>query len=292
VVAETRKVIKPVLLKNTIEQKCVFIHCVQGNFFTGRNLVPMKKDSYYFVPAGQPVFFQHAKSATPVVFENEGFRSRAEREHFLLPIHNKKAGPKDDVFSIVGFDATVYNAISLFKLMGVAPFSLPPIHELRVLADLIIKELWHDDIGKVSMVSNLLKELVIHIIRYMYKQREYRAAFENLNVLLDERLVKIVTYIENNLQGDLSNPRLSEVAHISVDYVGQFFKNFMGIKLQDYIENKRLEQAYHLLRTTTDNIQGISLKVGFNDQAYFSRRFKLKYGVSAKEIRRLGHSLI
>ncbi|MBK6397769.1 MAG: helix-turn-helix domain-containing protein [Bacteroidetes bacterium] len=56
--------------------------------------------------------------------------------------------------------------------------------------------------------------------------------------------------------------------------------------LQDYIENQRLEMAMHLLKTIPDNIQEIAHKVGFKDPAYFSRRFKLRYGINANSVRR------
>ncbi len=292
-VAETRKVIKPVFLKNTIEQKCVLIKAEQGNFYADKTLSPVPVNTFYFVPAGQPVFFQHGKSSKPKIFENEGFSSASEREVYLQPLkEGGKKQVKGDVFSIVGFDARIYNTVSFFQLLGLPPLSIPSSHDLSVLMELMMKEQNHDNIGKGSMIHNLLKELIIHIIRYTWNQKKMRPLFERLNALLDFRLVKLIQHIENNLASDLSNDKMAGIAHISVDYVGQFFKNYMGVKLQDYIENKRLDMAYHLLRTTTDNIQGISVKVGFRDQAYFSRRFKLKFGASAKEIRRMGHSFV
>lgn len=40
-----------------------------------------------------------------------------------------------------------------------------------------------------------------------------------------------------------------------------------------------------LLKTLPDNIQEIAHKVGFKDPAYFSRRFKMKYGANANSVR-------
>lgn len=292
-VAETRKVVKPVFLKNTVEQKSVLIKAEQGNFYAGKTLNPVPVNSFYFVPSGQPVFFQHGKSAKPKVFANEGFTSATEREVYLRPLNKgSKKQVRGDVFSIIGFDARIYDTVSFFQLLSLPSLSIPASHELSVLMELMMTEQNCDRIGKGSMIHNLLKELIIHIIRFAWEQKNLRPLFENLNALLDYRLVKLIQHIENNLASDLSNEKIAGIAHISVDYVGQFFKNYMGVKLQDYIENKRLDMAYHLLRTTTDNIQGISLKVGFRDQAYFSRRFKLKFGSSAKEIRRMGYSFV
>ena len=92
-------------------------------------------------------------------------------------------------------------------------------------------------------------------------------------------------YVGENLDKDLSNKTIANIAFISEDYVGQFFKSLTGKNLQDYVENQRLEKALELLKTIPDNIQSIAHKVGFKDPAYFSRRFKMKYGVNANSVR-------
>jgi AraC-like DNA-binding protein len=51
------------------------------------------------------------------------------------------------------------------------------------------------------------------------------------------------------------------------------------------VESQRLEFALKLLRTQQDTIQEISSRVGFKDAAYFSRRFKMKYGMNANMVR-------
>ena len=79
---------------------------------------------------------------------------------------------------------------------------------------------------------------------------------------------------------------IASLAYVSKDYVGQFFKSLTGRNLQDYIEERRLERAYHLIRTTDENIQQIAVRVGFKDPAYFSRRFKIKFLKNAKDVRK------
>jgi AraC-like DNA-binding protein len=98
--------------------------------------------------------------------------------------------------------------------------------------------------------------------------------------------VNIIQYIQSNLNGDLSNQNIAELAYVSKDYVGQFFKTMTNTNLQDYIENQRLERAHYLLRTTKDNVQEIAHNIGFKDPAYFSRRFKMKYNKSANQVRK------
>ena len=102
----------------------------------------------------------------------------------------------------------------------------------------------------------------------------------------------IVKHIQENLEKDLSNKTIANIAYVSEDYVGQFFKSLTGKNLQDYIENQRLDRAMFLLRTQPDNIQEIAHRVGFKDPAYFSRRFKMKFGANANSIRQNKNQLV
>ena len=136
------------------------------------------------------------------------------------------------------------------------------------------------------MLKNLTEELVVHICRYIHSKPQYQKNFEKISYLLDKRLINIIHFVQNNLKQDLSNHIIAEIAFVSKDYVGQFFKSLTNTNLQDYIENQRLEKAHYLLRTSKENIQEIALIVGFKDPAYFSRRFKLRFTQNANQIRR------
>ena len=79
---------------------------------------------------------------------------------------------------------------------------------------------------------------------------------------------------------------LANVANVSEDYVGQYFKMLTGINPQDYIEYQRMESAVGLLRTTKKSIRAIGSEVGYKDTAYFCRRFKMMFGIPAGKMRR------
>lgn len=136
------------------------------------------------------------------------------------------------------------------------------------------------------MLNKLSSEVVIHLCRYLFENPNYAVNIKNLNFLLDIRLINIIQFIQDNLHLDLSNKQIASLVFVSKDYIGQFFKSLTNTNLQDYIENRRLEKAHHLLRTTNDNIHDIALKVGFKDPAYFSRRFKIRFNLNAKEVRK------
>jgi len=64
------------------------------------------------------------------------------------------------------------------------------------------------------------------------------------------------------------------------------FNTQIGISPKQYILNKRLEYAKELLVNTNASIFEIANSVGFPDQLYFSRIFKIKEKISPSEYRK------
>ena len=127
---------------------------------------------------------------------------------------------------------------------------------------------------------------IIEIIRHLLIDNLFKEELAaGSRRLRDARLVNLFTYIRDHLGENLSNHMLATIAHVSEDYVGQYFKLLTGANLQDYIAYQRMERAVRLLRTTQKNIQDIGKEVGFKDTAYFCRRFKMRFGISAGKMR-------
>jgi AraC-like DNA-binding protein len=291
--ASIREVIQPVQLNNTKEQKNVLVQSNAGTFYAGKENKLMKKGDFYFLPADQPIYFKHGKSNAYKIYNSTGFTSVEEREIYLKPVDiSSKLKEDKSVFSIIGFEALIYGAIPFFSILEMPCIHIPYDEELAYLMKNIIAEDSQSKIGSSAMVRCLLNEMVIHICRYLYNCPEYKKNLVKMNYLLDQRLITIIQFIQNNLDKNLSNEKIAEVAFVSSDYVGQFFKTLTGNNLQKYVENRRLEYAHFLLRTSNNNVQEIAHKVGFKDPAYFSRRFKLKFNENALVVRKVRHSSV
>jgi AraC-like DNA-binding protein len=141
--------------------------------------------------------------------------------------------------------------------------------------------------GKDRFSKILCDAIAIEIIRYILKKRLFvEQLATNSTYFKDPRLINIFTYIRENIGEDLSNKKLAEVAEVSEDYVGQYFKMLTGINPQDYIEYQRMEFAVNLLRTSKKSIKEIGNEIGYKDTAYFCRRFKMMFGIPAGKMRR------
>ncbi len=285
--ANQRQIVKPVQLHGTFEQQNILIRLDKGFLYVGNEYKQLPEGGFYFIPAGQPIFIKHGRSDQYILYGSEGFETVDERERFIKPYNILHEKPwLETYFTIIGFDAQLYDAINIFAILDLPAFTMEPDAELNYLITNTVMEEVQDKIGRDNLIRNYTEEIVIRIARNIDARPEFRRNIEKLDFLLDKRLVNIVQYIQQNLERDLSNSALADVAFVSEDYVGQFFKSMTNKNLQEYIENQRLDRAHYLLRTRNDSIQEIAHLVGFKDPAYFSRRFKIKYGQNANALRR------
>ena len=98
---------------------------------------------------------------------------------------------------------------------------------------------------------------------------------------------KVCAYVDENLSRDISLDTAAEFAGVSSFYLSKLFKEEKGETFINFISDKRLEQSRKLLSETNLSIKEITAEVGYNDQNYFSRIFKNKYGLSPKEYRKV-----
>ncbi|MFN3316783.1 MAG: helix-turn-helix domain-containing protein, partial [Raineya sp.] len=156
----------------------------------------------------------------------------------------------------------------------------------HLIVELVLESL-QNKYGKQRMQRIKMDLVVVELMRYVLDNNMFvEQLATNSTYFKDPRLLEIFDYIKKYLGGDLSNKVLSSVANVSEDYVGQYFKNLTGINPQDYIEYQRMEKAAELLKTTKRSIRDIGREVGYKDTAYFCRRFKMMFGISAGKMRK------
>lgn len=100
-------------------------------------------------------------------------------------------------------------------------------------------------------------------------------------------MVKIIQYIDNNLDTELSLEIVSEIGAYSPFHFHRIFKLIMGETLQNYIFRKRIEKsAFYLSLRKSLSIKDIYLNVGFSSHSDFNKAFKKYYGKSPSEFRK------
>ena len=98
--------------------------------------------------------------------------------------------------------------------------------------------------------------------------------------------MQLLDYVDQNLANcELCLTSVADHMNISVYAVSRLFKERTGTGFKEYVTSKRLELAYRLLRTTSDNVVDIGRDVGFESASYFSTVFRKKFGVTPIQAR-------
>lgn len=189
--------------------------------------------------------------------------------------------------SFVALDVKLFNSFDLYRTLNAAPFVLHTSGRIGRLIKDIIRERTKEDLGYRTTLDLLSAQLNIEMLRHIFKEGLFEKELNNQKLYFnDPRLMTVFGYIKQNLNGDLSNSKLADVTNVSEEYFGQLFKRVTGINAQKYVETQRLEKALDLLRNTAKSINQIADELGFKDTAYFCRRFKSHYTISARQMRK------
>ena len=96
---------------------------------------------------------------------------------------------------------------------------------------------------------------------------------------------KTQTLIAYDLTADLSLKSIAAQLNVSPTYLSALFRKECNITLTDYVNNKRMEYAIHLLDTTDKLINVISYECGIQDTNYFIKLFKRYTGLTPTKYR-------
>lgn len=167
--------------------------------------------------------------------------------------------------------------------------SIPPVvhtsfnDRYSYLFDSVLKEFIN--YNEVSPI--LLKSLILQILHQLYT--DVKNPFTNGFIPMSSHyliLKKLVEYIENNIQENLSLKKLAEFSGLSPNYLHMLFTKTMNITLNEYITMLRIEKAKGCLVTTDSSVSEIALECGFENIPYFSYVFKRLVNASPSQFRK------
>lgn len=96
----------------------------------------------------------------------------------------------------------------------------------------------------------------------------------------------VASFIENNLNKNLTVDFISKNVNISKSVIYKIFHEHFNCTLKEYVNNKRIEKSVELLNETDLSMEEISQKTGFSSSAYFASIFKKKKGISPLKFRK------
>ena len=100
----------------------------------------------------------------------------------------------------------------------------------------------------------------------------------------DYRIRKILKSLERDPAKSI--PELASLVNLSSSRLGHLFKLQMGVDLNRFLANERLEKAAQLLRSTELSIKQIAATVGYHHSSSFDRGFQKQFGIAPADFRR------
>ncbi|MFY0625333.1 MAG: helix-turn-helix transcriptional regulator [Reichenbachiella sp.] len=282
--AKNINILQPLTVENYYDVENVFVYVHHGEVKFGKEKETVHENEILFVPGGKMVPLTYG-SGNAINLSNDDFLNNKEK--FFQTNEKYVNKPEAENITLINFEAKVFDTVNFFASLDIPAFVINNNHKLIGLIKQIVSEIYSEAPGKGRVVKLLTDNLVVELIRFILDKGLFvEQLATNSTYFKDPRLIDIFAYIKENLNEDLSNKALANVANVSEDYVGQYFKMLTGINPQDYIEYQRMEMAVTHLRTTKKSIREIGKDVGYNDTAYFCRRFKMMFGIPAGKMRR------
>ena len=102
-----------------------------------------------------------------------------------------------------------------------------------------------------------------------------------------QKIAQTIAYMKQHLDQALQLDALAALANLSRSRYTAIFKEQTGFAPIDYFNRLRMHSACQLLDTTGMSVKDIATSLGYDDQLYFSRVFKLVTETSPTEYRRI-----
>lgn len=231
----------------------VFIYCVDGKGYyeiDGKRF-EVSHDQYFFLPAG---------------------------------IAHEYAADMKEPWSIywIHFRGSLaqYYVPDTFSPMDIRPGNESRIHNRISLFEEIFRTLDHSFAMENIRYAMVTFQHYLASLRYL---QQYRAATVDSD---SQDVVSVIThYLEENIERHLTLKDICEYVGLSTSRLSCIFKQKIGYSPIDYFILMKTKKACELLDNTEMKINQISLKLGFNDQYYFSRQFSRIMGMSPTSYR-------
>jgi AraC family transcriptional regulator len=210
------------------------------------------------------------------------------------------AGVKEEI-SIAGVHEQVlllYLPLQSFSSLASNDMFRPDPYSLRYLSD--IQDDMIREIGR-ALLSELVSEssagrmfaeaaalALAARLAHSYAEPVPSRPQAHRSYRLDEiRLRRVLDYIAENLDRDITLAQLARVACLSPFHFARMFSAAMGVAPQRYVSQQRLESAKMMLADRMRPLRDIALTCQFSSQASFNRAFHRATGVTPGEYQRL-----
>ena len=269
---------------------------VEHNYYRGLNLFLSKL--YYRAPHyhRECELIMALEGEADIIFSNGKVSHLSEGNVAVIgpmEMHEVRSGEKGILLITV---QTSFAMLEYFLSHRISPFFVVDTdisqlmteeeqHTLRsICLDLALSYpgMPEDDAGECF----LLQAKLINLLSKLLPRAERKNDESKVSKLRAKTISRILEYVDENFQQKLTLGELAEKENLSLSYLSHAFKDAMGISFQEYLKQKRFENASRLLQSSEMNLLDISIASGFSDVRYMMKAFSEIAGCTPAEYRR------
>lgn len=155
----------------------------------------------------------------------------------------------------------------------------------------LLKKMYHAE-NSILLHELIFLESVIGIWRNLLTifPPQTPSAKDSGMVQREQRMKEMLNFIQQNYAQPITISEIATAANISRSECFRCFAELSKISPVEYVTQFRLLEASQLLVTSDKSIADICYTTGFNNTSYFSKKFKMQYGMTPKEYRSKNHN--
>lgn len=190
----------------------------------------------------------------------------------------------DTAFSMMGEEENALRDFLIGTLSGnnelssYLYFHVSDILQVQNLIENMVWTIFYNMGNKRSCNQITMGVLFLQLLNYMDKMEIGSGKFQT------ELTGAVLGYIEEHYRnGSLSE--LAELLKYDVYWLSREIKKYTGKTYKELLQEKRMDQARYLLAHTKLSVNQIIALVGYENNSYFYRKFREKYGETPKDYR-------
>lgn len=236
----------------------------------------------------------HDKLTPQEIFEKNLYERRSEeatRDSYQFELRfldYVKRGRKDKI-------DWIFNTIDKTYTVHLADNSLDTIKIKFISLTTLLTRLAIDEGVPLDSAFSLSDSLIQHLpnirssqecMKYIkYASYEFIELIHHTSKQCSSLMNQCIRYIDTHLYEKITLLDLEEATDHSSVYISSRFKQELGVTFSQYLLNKKIEEAKHLLLFTDHSFQEISTLLNFTSQSHFTQRFKQVTGQTPKAYR-------
>lgn len=247
----------------------VYIDRGECNIIADDKTLRLHQGDMYFHKPNEIHMLQTVKGIAPNIFIIDFYSDSVAMRYFENRLLTATMSTKQHISAII------HEASNTFDQQFNDPFT----------SQLILKDegrLWAGE----QTIKLRLELMLIELVRENQYYLSGPKMFVSKEIIEDEFILKIISFMEDRLYGKFTMDELSHELSFGKTYISKCFVKACGYSIIDYFTKMKINEAKKLIRTSRFNFFEISEMLMFSNSHYFSTVFKKYTGMTPSQYKK------